>query len=80
MPIEGSSVYDEDLEKLMVSLKAKGIVMIVIDGARNKNPIEYAAAVTPDMLPRLIEVMGLVRNAILADAMEIRARKMGGQN
>lgn len=80
MSLEGSSVYDEDLEKLMVGLKAKGIVLVVIDGVKNKNPIEYAAAVTPEMLPRLIDVLGIVRLALVADAMEIRNRRMGGQN
>lgn len=55
--MEGSSIYDGEVGELITRLKADGIVLIVVNGERNKSPIEFASALQGKILPRIIEVL-----------------------
>ena len=71
--IEGKhAIYDDEVMALLHKLRAKGILLVVIQGEKNKSDIEYASCLTADMLPRLIETMRLMRNALWDDLIEIR--------
>lgn len=72
MTLQGSSVYDEEVADLMRRLEAKGIFLIVVDGKKNNSPIEYASAIQPQLIPRTIEVLLLVAQALQKDWMEVR--------
>ena len=74
--IEGSSVYDDDVAEIMKKLEAKGVLLIVVDGKKNNSPIEFASALTEDVLPRVAEVLTLVSNMVVNDIIEIRRRNL----
>lgn len=74
--IEGHSIYDPDVAELLKKLEAKGILLIVVDGKRNIQPIEFASALEAGILPRVVEVLNLVALAIQNDLMEIRRRNL----
>lgn len=76
--LEGSSVYELEIDELRERLKAKGILLVVIEGNRNKRDVEWAAALTPLGMLRLTEVLDSVSLELkldLARAMTIAKKK-----
>lgn len=55
--IEGKAVYDEEIMDLLKKLKAKGIVLLVINGVRNKKDIEFGSALTLEDVPRIWQAL-----------------------
>ncbi len=73
--LEGSSIYDGEVSELISRLKAEGVLLIVVNGERNKSPIEFASAIQARIIPRVIEVLLLTAaemqrdmDAVLAQA------------
>ncbi len=58
--IAGKAVYDEEIVKLREELKARGIVLIVIRGLKNKSDIEFGSALTVEDIPRAATMLRLV--------------------
>lgn len=72
--IKGKAVYDTEIVKLREDLKARSIVLIVIEGAKNKNPIEFGSALTMTDIPAAIGVLRAVADEFERDLVRI----MGG--
>lgn len=72
MPMEGTSVYEPEVMEMLKRLKAKSIVMVVVDGNRNKSPIEYASAIDgASEIYNIIRALEAVAASMRADLVEI---------
>lgn len=77
MTIEGKSVYDREMVFLMKDLEASGIILIVVDGKRNKGPIEFGSAMSRphiEMLPHLIQCLLVAANQLALDLQKLKTK------
>jgi len=69
--IAGKAVYDDEIMKLRDELKARGVVLIVIDGSKNKAPVEFGSALALEDIPRACRMLRQVANEFERDFAQI---------
>ncbi len=55
--IEGKAIYDQEIMELLKRFDAKGIVLLVIEGNKNKSDLEFGSALRVDDIPRISRVL-----------------------
>jgi len=67
MSLDGISVYDSEIMGLMRDLQAKGILLIVVEGNRNKADVEFGSALLPEVLDKVVGMLESVLDEIKRD-------------
>lgn len=53
----GEAVYQKELDELIKKFEAKGVILLVLQGNRNKSHVEFGCGALPRDIPALIQAL-----------------------